>query len=1068
MANVYKVILDAQDKTAQAFGKLERNLDKAQKATDRVKKSLGGMTGAIGLAAGAAGFGALAKNALDAADELGKFADRTGIAASELASMQLASNYAGVSTETFNKILVIFQKRLGEAVNGTGTAKRTLDAFGISAEKLAELPLDKQLGIIGDEFKKMENPALRAAAASDLFSNRGIKMINFLMEGSDGLSDLRKEFRDLGLEIDDTTLDQIENFNDATTKLSAIVNVAMVKALAEVSPEMTKFTEKASEMAVPLIGDLFKGITFLVENMGAVTTGIKLFLAAMVVKTVIAFGAAIAGVFAVAGGPITLAIVAVGAITAAVVLFKNEIKALVRPIADAGRAVGDFVRKINPFSDDVDEAETAVRGLAAAEEVLEDMTGSAGKELLIFRRSANVVEDASADAEGPIQDVADSIENVKKQAKPATPAVESFGDSTDETADEAMNAAVRTNEFADAIERLQKESRTGVDDVADLRAKIEEYQRAVDAGEASQEALNRVMRKATEDIGGVTFAKQNLLDKIQTVNELLVLNREMYGENSEAVNKLKARLEELTGEYRDLQDEASGFTKEHKEMLDRVKGLTPEVKKVHEEIKILNDLYVRGEIDAKEFREQTDRLAESLKDTGSAATDAETALANLLGKMAQGEDGNIGGFIEALIGKDGVKNAIEGCFGTGPVTSFDNAVKSLFPTFTEFEGILGSLTGALGNFFAGGELKFSAFKDAILKTMAEIAAGAVASVGINFLKNLIPGLNEGGSLGGYAVGGRVTGPGGPKDDKVLARLSAGEYVIQASSVNKFGKGFFDALNAGKLPGFANGGLNAFDPGPLDSPGIGVGLDPISLFLSVKKILDLLVGAQPNEQPFADANNKLSGIVNRYVMDSTFAAMDGLVDLFGPGLIDMMIPNISVDPVTGLPSVTREGYGQQILSEMTNRGFPKLPGGNNRRGVEKNAEIIKGMAGLTDEFAQFLYGHLAPLFADIIIPNFNMDDLVAKLFRDANGIAGGSLTLDKRQFGGPLERGQAALVGEAGPELFVPGQGGTVSPIASNGGQELIGAVHEVRDEISDLRRQMSRLMAGQKLAGSRA
>ena len=681
---------------------------------------------------------------------------------------------------------------------------------------------------------------------------------------------------------------------------------------------------------------------------------------------------------------------------------------------------------------------------------------------MIFRRSANVVEDASADAEGPIQDVADAIENVRDQARPATPAVENFGDSTDETADEAMNAAVRTNEFADAIERLQKESRTGVDDVADLRAKIEEYQRAVDAGEASQEALNRVMRKATEDIGGVTFAKQNLLDKIQTVNELLVLNREIYGENSEAVNKLKARLEELTGEYRDLQDEASGFTKEHKEMLDRVKGLTPEVKKVHEEIKILNDLYVRGEIDAKEFREQTDRLAESLKDTGSAATDAETALANLLGKMAQGEDGNIGGFIEALIGKDGVKNAIEGCFGTGPVTSFDNAVKSLFPTFTEFEGILGSLTGALGNFFAGGELKFSAFKDAILKTMAEIAAGAVASVGINFLKNLIPGLNEGGSLGGYAVGGRVTGPGGPKDDKVLARLSAGEYVIQASSVNKFGKGFFDTLNSGKMPvpGFADGGF------PM--PDFGIPTNPVSIFNSINEILRFLVGAGDNPQPYADANNKLQGIVNRYVSDNVFAAMDGLVSTFGSGLIDLMIPTISVDPETGLPTVTRGGYGPDILGAMEAVGFPRLPGGNNRSGVKRNSEIVEGMAGLSDEFARFLFEILAPKFGSIIAPDFNMDDLVAKLFRDANGVAGGSLTLDKRQFGGPLERGQAALVGEAGPELFVPGQGGTVSPIASNGGQELIGAVHEVRDEISDLRRQMSRLMAGQKLAGSRA
>jgi hypothetical protein len=36
-------------------------------------------------------------------------------------------------------------------------------------------------------------------------------------------------------------------------------------------------------------------------------------------------------------------------------------------------------------------------------------------------------------------------------------------------------------------------------------------------------------------------------------------------------------------------------------------------------------------------------------------------------------------------------------------------------------------------------------------------------------------------------------------------LSNGEYVIQASSVNKFGKNFLDQINAGVLPGFKNGG-----------------------------------------------------------------------------------------------------------------------------------------------------------------------------------------------------------------------------------------------------------------------
>jgi hypothetical protein len=46
-----------------------------------------------------------------------------------------------------------------------------------------------------------------------------------------------------------------------------------------------------------------------------------------------------------------------------------------------------------------------------------------------------------------------------------------------------------------------------------------------------------------------------------------------------------------------------------------------------------------------------------------------------------------------------------------------------------------------------------------------------------------------------AAGGMIHGPGGPKDDMIPARLSDGEYVIQASAVEKLGKNLLDYLNS---------------------------------------------------------------------------------------------------------------------------------------------------------------------------------------------------------------------------------------------------------------------------------
>ena len=55
-----------------------------------------------------------------------------------------------------------------------------------------------------------------------------------------------------------------------------------------------------------------------------------------------------------------------------------------------------------------------------------------------------------------------------------------------------------------------------------------------------------------------------------------------------------------------------------------------------------------------------------------------------------------------------------------------------------------------------------------------------------------------------AAGGHISGPGGPKEDKIPAWLSNGEYVINAASTKKHGA-LIEAINADTVPAFANGG-----------------------------------------------------------------------------------------------------------------------------------------------------------------------------------------------------------------------------------------------------------------------
>lgn len=56
--------------------------------------------------------------------------------------------------------------------------------------------------------------------------------------------------------------------------------------------------------------------------------------------------------------------------------------------------------------------------------------------------------------------------------------------------------------------------------------------------------------------------------------------------------------------------------------------------------------------------------------------------------------------------------------------------------------------------------------------------------------------------------------------------------------------------------------------------------------------------------------------------------------------------------------------------------------------------------------------------------------------DLGGLVGGVLGLPGRATGGPVSANRGYLVGERGPELFVPGSAGRVEPLGSGGPREV--------------------------------
>jgi TP901 family phage tail tape measure protein len=128
----------------------------------------------------------------------------------------------------------------------------------------------------------------------------------------------------------------------------------------------------------------------------------------------------------------------------------------------------------------------------------------------------------------------------------------------------------------------------------------------------------------------------------------------------------------------------------------------------------------------------------------------------------------------------------------------------------------------------------------------------------------------GGGGSAYASGGKIAGKGSGKSDSILARLSDGEYVINAQATSKF-LPLLQAINSGSLPGYASGGLVGYEYGGyiesakkmLSSASGQLGQTASSFFKIISNLLETLLQnlADRLREKYPELAESIDGFVN---------------------------------------------------------------------------------------------------------------------------------------------------------------------------------------------------------------
>ena len=257
MASVGTVLIDVKADTAKLVSGMDRAEKTVKKTVGNIKKTILSMVAAYAGIQSIRAFKNMINDSLDAADAVGKLAQKLGLTSEQLSKYQYAAHFSAISTADLNAGLSAMIRRLNNFQrDGGGAAVKAFKELGISADYAREhfTSTDIAFKEILKRLDKMPNGFKKTAIAQDIFSKNASRILRL------SAGDLKKfgdEAERIGITISQNTYqmaaayhDQMDRIGYRLKGLERIISYSLVKPL-----------NAASKTALEFVGNAFGQIS---------------------------------------------------------------------------------------------------------------------------------------------------------------------------------------------------------------------------------------------------------------------------------------------------------------------------------------------------------------------------------------------------------------------------------------------------------------------------------------------------------------------------------------------------------------------------------------------------------------------------------------------------------------------------------------------------------------------------------------------------------------------------------------------------------------------------------------
>lgn len=184
------------------------------------------------------------------ADNIITLSMQTGQTTEQLQEFSYATELIDVSVDTLQGSLTKLTNNMQDTINGTGSAKASFEALGISVTdadgnmRSANDVFYETIDALGD----VKNETERDAMAMDIFGRSAQDLNPLIIQGSDTLKAYAQEAHNVGYVLNNEELSALGAVDDAYQRLQKSQEGAKNQLSAEFAPYLTEFYEKITKL----------------------------------------------------------------------------------------------------------------------------------------------------------------------------------------------------------------------------------------------------------------------------------------------------------------------------------------------------------------------------------------------------------------------------------------------------------------------------------------------------------------------------------------------------------------------------------------------------------------------------------------------------------------------------------------------------------------------------------------------------------------------------------------------------------------------------------------------------